>query len=86
MRCYLMNQNQPFLDVEFEQNEIKKINEIINIKYAPLQLENACNTRGKTLLTETYNWYKSRGIPSHRKELNELLKKIKCTKPHGTIR
>ena len=81
MRCYLMNQNQPFLDVEFENNKIKKINNIIDIKYAPLQLENACNIRGKNLLTETNNWYKGRGIPSWRKELNELLKKLNIQSP-----
>lgn len=81
MRCYLMNQNQPFLDVEFEQNEIKRINDIIDIKYAPLSIYNAKNDKNKILLKETNNWFKNRGIPLWRKELAQLLQKMNIESP-----
>lgn len=81
MRCYVMNQNQPFLDVEFEQNEIKKINDIIDIKYAPLSIYNANNDKNKILLKETNNWFKDRGIPLWRKELTQLMQKMNIKSP-----
>ena len=81
MRCYLINQNQPFLDIEFEQNEIKKINDIIDIDYAPLSIYNASNDKNKILLKETNNWFKNRGIPLWRKELAQLLQKMNIESP-----
>ena len=81
MRCYLMNQNQPFFDIEFENNKIKKINDIIDIRYAPLSIYNANNDKSKSLLKETNNWFKNRGIPLWRKELTQLMQKMNIESP-----
>ena len=57
-------------------NTIDDILEINNINYAPLSIYNAFNSKSFSLLKETNNWFKGRGIPSWRKELETLLERL----------
>lgn len=76
MKCTLMNKNTEVLVAEY--NEALKvftdIYEIKNIDYAPLILFNSYNNENITpILTD---WFKGRGIPSWRDDLDLLLAKL----------
>ena len=57
-------------------NGIEKIYDIYNINYAPLSILNANNTLGTNLAKAVNEWFKGRGIPSWRKDLEKLLEKL----------
>lgn len=57
-------------------NIIEKVYEVINIEYAPLAIANVCKINGANPLMQTNEWFKGRGIPSWRKDLEELLEKL----------
>ncbi len=82
MKCTLMNKNTEVLIAEY--NEILKvftdIYEVKNIDYAPLILFNSYskNSSITPLLTD---WFKGRGIPSWRDDLDLLLAKLDITSP-----
>ncbi|MEG1701753.1 MAG: HipA domain-containing protein [Erysipelotrichaceae bacterium] len=78
MKSYLMNKNQKVALVEFNTTTIAidKVYDVISIQYAPLSLENAYNDRSKNLVKELNNWFKGRGIPSWRKDVEKLLRNL----------
>ena len=57
-------------------NVISKIYEIYNIEYAPLAVFNASKNRSSSLTKTVNDWFRSRGIPSWRKDLEKLLDKL----------
>ena len=81
MRCYLMNKNTKIELIEYNTilDGIDKIYEIYDIKYAPLSIENASKDKSKNLLKELNNWFKGRGIPSWRKDIENLLERLEVS-------
>ncbi len=83
MKCILMNKNTEIMSIEYNTtfNIIEKIYEIYHIDYAPLSILNSTKTKGSNVLKDTNNWFKGRGIPSWRKDLEKLLEKLNVSSP-----
>ncbi|MEG0360255.1 MAG: hypothetical protein RR602_01380, partial [Longicatena sp.] len=78
MKSYLMNKNQKVALLEFNTTiiAIDKIYNVLNIEYVPLALKNAYNDKSKNLVKEFNQWFKSRSIPSWRKDVEKLLRNL----------
>ena len=78
MKCLLMNKNTAVALLEYntEYNAIEKVYDVYNIKYAPLFVENASKDMSKNLAKEINKWFRNRGIPSWRKDVEKLLEKL----------
>lgn len=78
MKCYLMNKNKKIALIEYNTiaDAIDNIYEIYDIDYAPLSLKNASKDKSKNIVKELNNWFKGRGIPSWRKDIETLLEKL----------
>ena len=78
MKCILMNKNIKVMLVEYNTtfNIIENIHEIYDINYAPLAIFNAFKNKNVNLIGQTNDWFKGRGIPSWRKDLEKLLGKL----------
>lgn len=66
-------------------NGIENIYDIYNIDYAPLSISNANKTLGANLLKQINDWFKGRGIPSCRKDLEKLLEKLNVSSPEELL-
>lgn len=79
MKSYLMNKDKEIALIEFNTTTISidKIYDVINIQYAPLLLENEYNNRSESIAKELNCWFKGRGIPSWRKDVEKLLRNLK---------
>ena len=73
-----MNKNTSVALIEYntDYNLIEKVYEIYNINYAPLSVFNASKDKSKNLAKEINNWFRNRGIPSWRKDLERLLQRL----------
>lgn len=82
MKCILMNKNTEILVAEY--NSVSKffdeIIEIKNIDFAPLLLKNAYE-RNENFREELSDWFKGRGIPTFRDNLELLLAKLDVSTP-----
>lgn len=82
MHYTLMNKNNPVLEAEY--NEASKgftsIYKIIDIKYAPLIIYKELK-ENKDITSILNDWYKGRGIPSLRDDLDLLLTRLNITSP-----
>ena len=82
MKCTLMNKNTDVLTAEYEPSlgVFTNIYEINNIDFAPIILKNAYNQKEdiKVILS---NWFKGRGIPLWRDDLDLLLTKLNIFAP-----
>ena len=78
MKCKLMNKNTVIMTIEYnpKYNTIDKIYEINNILKAPLSVLNASNNKSGNVLKTLNSWFKGRGIPSWRKDLEKLLMRL----------
>ncbi len=78
MKYILMNKNASIMLIEYNTtfNGIENIYDIYNIEYAPLSISNANKTLEANLLKQINDWFKGRGIPSWRKDLEKLLEKL----------
>ena len=78
MKCILMNKNTPILLLEYntKYNTIEKIYDIYNIEYAPLSVYNANKNISKNLVAEVNKWFRNRGIPTWRKNIEKLLENL----------
>ena len=87
MKCILMNKNTAIMLVEYNTtfNGIENIYDIYNIDYAPLSISNANKTLGANLLKQINDWFKGRGIPSWRKDLEKLLEKLNVSSPEELL-
>lgn len=87
MKCILMNKNTAIMLVEYNTtfNGIENIYDIYNIEYAPLSISNANKTLGANLLKQINDWFKGRGIPSWRKDLEKLLEKLNVSSPEELL-
>lgn len=78
MKYILMNKNKPIFLLEYntKYNTIEKIYDIYNIKYASLSVYNANKNISKNLVAEVNKWFRNRGIPSWRKNIEKLLESL----------
>lgn len=74
----LLNKNKKILKAIYDtkHNEIEEVLEIYNIKYAPLHIYNGYHNKSINLVKAFNEWFKGRGIPSWRKDLETLLEKL----------
>lgn len=74
----LMNKNKKVLKAKYNKNyhSVEEIIEIYNIEYAPLHLANVYKDKSSSLKKAFNEWFKGRGIPSWRKDLENLLEKL----------
>lgn len=87
MKYILMNKNTPIALIEYDTNynEIKNIYEIYNIDYAPLSIITANKDKLEDLVQVMNKWFKGRGIPSWRKDIENLLEKLNVTAPEELL-
>lgn len=87
MSCVLMNKNTPVVLIDYSKvdNAITNIIEIYNIEYAPLAIFNAYNDKSQSLVKESNAWFRGRGIPSWRKDLENLLEKLNVSSPEELL-
>lgn len=87
MKCLIMNKNIPVMRIEYntDLNIIEKIYDVVDIEYAPLAIANVNNIKGTNLLVQTNEWFKGRGIPSWRKDLEKLLEKLNISSPEELL-
>ena len=82
MKCILMNKNKVVLTAEYQSSlgVFTDIYNVIDIDFAPIILKNAyqLNEDLKVSLSE---WFKGRGIPSWRDDLDLLLAKLNISTP-----
>lgn len=83
MNCILMNKNTPVMLLEYNDElcKIENIIEVYNINYAPLAIFNASTSKSLNLIKETNTWFRGRGIPSWRKDLENLLESLNVSSP-----
>ena len=87
MKYVLMNKNKMVMLIDYNDKDfvIEKIYEDYNMDCAPLSVINAMNDKSKSLLNEVNSWYKNRGIPSWRKDLENLLEKLNVSSPEELL-
>ena len=87
MKFILMNKNTPIALIEYDTNynEIKNIYENYNIDYAPLSIINAIKDKSKNIVKVMNEWFKGRGIPSWRKDIENLLEKLNVAAPEELL-
>ncbi len=83
MKCILMNKNTEVLIAEYNTvlKGFSELNEIKNIDYAPVIIKKLYqnNQNDNAMLEQLTEWYKGRGIPSLRDDLDLLLAKLNVT-------
>lgn len=87
MKCYLMNKNKKIALIEYNTtlNAITEIHETLNFEYAPLLLSSHQGNSNFNMLKEMNNWFKNRGIPNWRKDLEKLLKNLNIQSPEELL-
>ena len=81
MKVILMNQNKKVLLAEMDKsNTFQEIYEYYDINYAPLSLYNAYN-HNEDVLVALNSWFKGRGIPAWRQNIEKLLEKLNVLSP-----
>ena len=87
MKYILLNKDRPIMLIEYNIlfDFIEDIYKIYDISYAPLAIINAYNDKFQTLVKETNNWFRSRGIPSWRKGLDNLLERLGVSSPEELL-
>lgn len=83
MKCFLMNKNTEVLIADYNTTlkGFSELYEIKNLDYAPLIIKNIFlkDKNNNLLLKELTQWFKGRGIPSLRDDLDLLLAKLNVT-------
>ena len=82
MKCILMNKNTKVLSADYQPSlgVFTDIHDIYNIDFAPVILKNVYN-KEKDLKIILSNWFKGRGIPLWRDDLDLLLSKLNISAP-----
>lgn len=85
MKCILMNKNKEVLVAEYDTitKGFNKLYKVKNMAFAPLILKNLYedNKEDIKLLEQLTEWFKGRGIPSWRDDLDLLLVKLNILTP-----
>lgn len=86
MKCILMNQNTEVLVVDYDEGikGFRDILEIKNIDYAPLIVKKAYEKKENIRLILN-NWFKGRGIPTFRDQLDLLLSRLSLSAPEELL-
>lgn len=86
MKCILMNKNTEVLTAEYEEklSVFTKIYEIKNIDYAPVILSKTPK-KNKDDITSVSEWFKGRGIPFWRDDLDILLSRLNINTPEELL-
>lgn len=81
-----MNKNKEIMLINYNEvfNIIEKIYSIYNLNYAPLSFISAYS-KNENLIEVVNNWFKGRGIPSWRKDIENLLNKLNITSPEELL-
>lgn len=87
MEHTLMNKNKEIALIELNNNTnlIDKIYDIYNIDYAPLSFKVATQNKSINNVKALNNWYRGRGIPDWRKDLENLLNNLKINSPEELL-
>jgi len=87
MKCVLMNKNKEvcLIELETQYNNITNVYEIYNKNYLPLGVFNALNNPAESVTKKLNNWFRGRGIPSWRKDLERLLEKLNILSPEELL-
>ena len=87
MEHTLMNKNKEIALIELDNNTnlIDKIYDIYNIDYAPLSFKVATQNKSINNVKALNNWYRGRGIPDWRKDLENLLNNLKINSPEELL-
>lgn len=82
MKCILMNKNTKVLSADYQSSlgVFTDIYDIYNIDFAPVILKNVYS-KEKDLKVILSNWFKGRGIPLWRDDLDLLLTKLNISAP-----
>lgn len=82
MKCILMNKDMEILTAEYQLSlgVFTDIYDIINIDYAPIILKTSYQL-GEDFNVSLSEWFKGRGIPSWRDDLDLLLSKLNVSTP-----
>lgn len=82
MKCLLMNKNKKVLSAEYQLSlgVFTEIYEVFNIDFAPLIISNSYKNK-EDLKVVLSDWFKGRGIPSWRDDLDLLLSKLNVSTP-----
>lgn len=82
MKCILMNKNKEVLSAEYQLSlgVFTEIYDVINIDFAPVILKNSYKNN-EDLKVSLSEWFKGRGIPSWRDDLDLLLAKLNISTP-----
>ncbi len=82
MKCMLMNKNKEILTAEYQLSlgVFTDIYDVFNINFAPIILKNAYQSN-EDLKVSLSEWFKGRGIPSWRDDLDLLLAKLNISTP-----
>lgn len=82
MKCILMNKNKEVLTAEYQLSlgVFTDIYNVIDIDFSPIILKNAYQLN-KDLKVSLSEWFKGRGIPSWRDDLDLLLAKLNISTP-----
>jgi hypothetical protein len=87
MQYYLMNKNTKIAKIEYDSNipGITKIYEKYDFNYAPLSVYSSEFKKEQNELKVLNDWFKGRGIPSWRKDLDVLMLKLKINMPEELL-
>ena len=82
MKCILMNKNTKVLSAEYHSSlgVFTDVYDIYDIDFAPVILKNVYNKQ-ENLKVILSNWFKGRGIPLWRDDLDLLLAKLNISAP-----
>lgn len=86
MKCTLMNKNTEVLKAEYNETlkVFTEIYEVMNIDYAPLIIYNEYK-KNKNIILVLTNWFKERGIPAWRDDLDLLLTRLNISSPEELL-
>lgn len=87
MRAILFNKNTPVCRLNYDEQSqrIIAIEKYIYPEFGPLQLQTAIARKDLSPAKELDAWFRSRGIPSWRKGLQELLEELKIQYPEELL-
>ena len=83
MKFLLMNKNIKLALIEFnsQYNNIEKIYEIYDKEHCPLVFKNTIDNKYENNQKILNEWFKGRGIPSWRKDIENLLERLNINSP-----
>lgn len=87
MKCILLNKNTEIAEVEYDANldGFSEIYNLIHIEFAPVIVKKCYNDHPEDLLKTFSTWFRNRGIPSWRDQLDVLLARLGVSSPEELL-